>query len=81
MPKASNNSGPSAEKPKSSVPMTLLAYLYHMPVTPASMAILFLQSGGRTSSFYWVSCRSKSSMHGIETTRVWGSILPASTAY
>eukprot|EP00961_Rhodomonas_salina_P269930 3646601-Rhodomonas_salina.1 len=63
---------PGAEKPKRSTPTTLPSrptYLYHMLVTPASMATRLVHDLGRTSCLYESGWRSKMSMHGIETTR------------
>jgi|GEM_PF-2148382 len=53
--KCAKSSGVSAEKPKSSVAITLRAYLYHNPLTPASIATLFWQLSGNTCALYSAS--------------------------
>merc|ERR1719265_1184067 len=53
MPNSSMTASPGAEKPNLSVPMTLPSsptYLYHRPVTPASMAIRLVQLEGSTKA-------------------------------
>mmetsp|Transcript_130491 Transcript_130491/g.194283 ORF Transcript_130491/g.194283 Transcript_130491/m.194283 type:complete len:216 (+) Transcript_130491:134-781(+) len=72
MPSSDMTMSPGAEKPKRSTPTTLPSrptYLYHMLVTPASMATRLVHDLGRTSCLYESGWRSKMSMHGIETTR------------
>merc|ERR1711988_183723 len=80
MPTFSMTRLPGALSPNWSTPTTLSAYLYHNPVTPASMATVFDLSGN-TSALYASGCRSKRSTHGIDTTRVPGpSVSAAFTA-
>src|SRR3569623_849676 len=81
MPSSFMTVSPGAEKPKRSTPTTLLAYLYQRPVTPASMAIRFVQDEGSTLSLYSDDWRSNNSMQGMDTTRAPGRLSAALRAW
>jgi hypothetical protein len=71
-PSFSSTIAPGAEAPKRSIPSTSpsLPTHFHQPsVAPGSTASRAVHARGSTCSLYSGVCASKSSMHGIDTTR------------